>query len=160
MESKLHIFDATGLKNYRLVHESVPNQNVNGGAQEVQYKQVYNVLINPKNPIPAENTGYVKIFERVDGTKIIGYSLPDSIVTISNTIRTNINRTFIYSQKTITNNEGKYTFTVPYSTTGFIQNETKFDTSPIDKYEIILINKIIKIDVREEDVLNGNTIII
>src|SRR5574341_2029179 len=81
IESSLHIFDADGLKRYRLVHESLPNPNTQGGYLEAGVyndgnkivpvceqelcagKYWYNLVYN--GSIPVEYTGYVKIFEYV-----------------------------------------------------------------------------------------------
>ncbi len=163
MESKLHIFDANGLKHYRLVHESIPNPSVNGGAQEIVYKQIYNGLINKNNPIIPENSGFVKIFEYVPGANIGGKTAPNIIVTINNTIITNIGRTIQYKQTTISDLRGNFNFTVPYSTTGSIPEGTQFDTKAINDYTIsigknegkILIGKA---SINENDILNGKTI--
>ncbi len=162
MESKLHIFDGSGLKQYRLIHESAPNQYVRGGSEEVVYKQIYNALINPNNPISIENSGYVKIFEIVKGANIVGKTTPNSEVEIRLNIITNINRIILYTQKTTSDSEGNYKLIVPYSTTGFIQNETRFDTKAMGKYELSIFNnktiESITLDIHEADVLNGTTI--
>jgi len=163
MESKLHIFDANGLKNYRLVHESAVNQQTTGGSMELPYKNVYNVLVNPNNPISMEATGFVKIFEYVRGAKISGKTIPNSSVEIKLNIITNIGRNITYSQKTISNSEGDYILIVPYSTTGTIPEGTQFDTKSVGGYKLISygtnqeINDII---VNEISILNGDTILI
>jgi len=160
MESKLHIFDTNGLKYYRLVHESTPNQYTNGGNSELVYKQVYNILINPNNPIPVEISGYVKIFEVVKGANIVGKTTPNSEVIIKLNILTSINRNVLYTQKTISDIEGNYILIVPYSTTGAIPEETQFDTKPLGTYELSVNNKIVNINVNESDVLNGKILVV
>ncbi|MGB9928048.1 MAG: oligosaccharyl transferase, archaeosortase A system-associated, partial [Methanosarcina sp.] len=45
MEARLHLFDANGLKQYRLVHETWPYQTAETG-----YKQVYNLLFGGNVP--------------------------------------------------------------------------------------------------------------
>ncbi len=167
-ESKLHIFDANSLKTYRLVHESTPAPWFRGGNEEQQQKYVSNTLYGTN--IPIENTGYVKIFEHVKGAKISATISPDTPVTISTTIRTNINRTFVYSQSTTSDSSGTFTLTVPYSTTGPIlipfdcstcyfpanKGGTNFDTYPITPYALTVGNKTTIISVSEKDVLTGN----
>ncbi len=160
MESKLHILDANGLKHYRLIHESTPNQYVRGGADELGYKQVYNVLINPNNLIPLEYTGFVKIFEVVKGAQIVGKTTPNTEVEIRLNILTNINRNILYTQKTNTDVEGNYVLVVPYSTTGTIPGETQFDTKAVGTYQLYTNDNITNINVNELDVLNGIVIIV
>ncbi len=172
MESRLHILDGNGLKYYRLVHESKPNPNTRGGYLEVGAynennnivpicdqglcvgKYWYNAVYNEN--IPVEYSGYAKIFEYVKGARITGKASPNTQVTISNSIRTNIGRTFPYSQTTIS--DGTFVFTVPFSTEGPIKGETQFDTQPTGQYTITSGNVTKRIDVNEKDVLEGRTI--
>ncbi|WP_440953194.1 oligosaccharyl transferase, archaeosortase A system-associated [Methanococcoides sp. FTZ1] len=149
MESRLHIFDARGLKQYRMVHESPV-----GNSAETGYKNVYNALF--QGNLALENTGYVKIFEYVEGAQIVGEAPEGEDVTISVTVLTNIGRTFVYSQSTVS--DGTYSFTVPYSTLGPIEGETQFDTMPVGPYKIIYGNVVEEVDVSERDVLDGNVI--
>ncbi len=150
MEAKLHIFDGNGLKQYRLVHES-PRNPYN---DEPYYKNIYNILYGGN--IPVENSGLVKVFEYVKGAKIEGRAPPNTTVTLTNTIKTNIERTVQYSQTTSSN--GTYAFTVPYSTLGPIPGETQFDTRPTGPYTVTFGNASKQIDVSEKDVLEGRTI--
>jgi len=155
MEGKLHIFDGNGLQHYRMVHESVPNPYANGGNAEQQCKALYNILY--EGNIRVENTGFIKIFEVVEGATITGTAPNGSTVTIHNEIKTNTNRTFIYTQTTIADN-GTYKLIVPYSTTGPINNGTNFNTMPVRPYQIETENGYMTFHVNEIDVLNGNTI--
>jgi oligosaccharyl transferase (archaeosortase A-associated) len=150
MEAKLHIFDGNNLKRYRLVHESQRNPY----GDEQGYKKIYNALYGGQ--IPVENSGLVKVFEFVKGANITGRTPPDSTVTISNTIKTNIGRTIQYSQTTSSN--GTYAFTVPYSTLGTLPGETQFDTMPAEPYTITAGSISKQIDISEKDVLEGNTV--
>lgn len=155
MESKLHIFDTNGLHNYRLVHESGINQYTSGGNQERGYKSIYNIL-NRDNPISVEESGYAKIFEYVKGARITGKALPNTTVTLTDTIKTNIGRTIQYKQETSSN--GTYDFVVPYSTMGQIPGETQFDTKPTGPYTVTAGSISKQVDVNEKDVLEGGTI--
>ncbi len=150
MEAKLHIFDGSGLKQYRLVHES-PRNPYN---DEPYYKNIYNVLYGGN--IVVENSGLVKVFEYVKGAKITGRAPSDTTVTVTNTIQTNIGRTIQYSQTTSSN--GTYEFTVPYSTLGPIPGETQFDTKPSGPYTVTLGNVSKQIEISEKDVLEGRTV--
>ncbi len=168
MEARLHIFDTNGLHNYRLVHESTPNPYVRGGNSERWFKNVYNVLYGGNLQI--EDSGYAKIFEYVKGAKITGTAPPDTTISLTNTIKTNIGRTIQYSQTTSSN--GTYVFTVPYSTLGPIsgpfectgcfftgeKGETQFDTKPAGAYTITVGNVSKQIDVSEKDVLEGSIV--
>lgn len=154
--SLLHIFDGNGLKNYRLVHESKTNPNTQGGYREQLFKQIYNTLYYGN--IPVTNSGLVKIFEYVKGAQINGHASPNTEVTLSNQIKTNFDREFDYTQRNISNNDGKYEFTVPYSTTEPLKGETNFDTKPIGKYKITYDNISKEVSVSDEDVLRGNSI--
>ncbi|TQD23864.1 oligosaccharyl transferase, archaeosortase A system-associated [Methanolobus vulcani] len=152
MEARLHIFDGNGLKQYRMVHESP----MSSSTQEAGYKNVYNVLFGGN--LPEDYSGYVKIFEYVEGATITGTAPADETVTIGNTILTSQMRTFAYSQTTTARPDGTYSFTVPYSTTGPIEGETQFDTMPTGSYVISYGNTTQQVSVSETDILNGNTI--
>ena len=151
MEARLHIFDGNGLKQYRMVHESPI-----ASTQETGYKNVYNVLFGGN--LAEENSGYVKIFEYVEGATVTGTASAGETVTISNTILTSQMRTFTYTQTTTAESDGTYSFTVPYSTTGPIDGETQFDTMPTGSYVISYGNTTEQVSVSETQVLNGNTI--
>ncbi|KKG18660.1 oligosaccharyl transferase [Methanosarcina sp. 2.H.T.1A.6] len=151
MESRLHILDGNGLKQYRLVHETWAYQT-----QEVGYKQVYNYLFG--GSIPEADTGYVKIFEYVKGAKITGTVSPNETVNINTTILTGQGRTFDYSQSTTSDSEGRYEFTVPYSTEGPISGETQFDTAPAGAYVVSYGNTTTEVRVSEEAVLKGEEV--
>ncbi len=175
MEAKLHIYDGNGLKTYRLVHESNVNGQTRGGNAEVGvtndngkpgyicnsgnlctgkfwYNQFYG------GNLPLEYSGFVKIFEHVKGAIITGRAQPNTTVTLSNTIITNIGRKIQYSQTTTSN--GTYSFTVPYSTLGPISESgyTRFDTKPQGAYNVTAGNISRQIDVSERDVMEGNTV--
>ncbi|MDA0524846.1 oligosaccharyl transferase, archaeosortase A system-associated [Methanococcoides alaskense] len=149
MESRLHIFDARGLEQYRMVYESPV-----GNSAETGYKNIYNALF--EGDLALEDTGYVKIFEYVEGAQIVGEAPEGEEVVISTTIQTNIGRTFVYSQSTVS--DGTYSFTVPYSTQGPIEGETQFDTMPVGPYKVTYGSVVEEVDVSERDVLDGNVI--
>jgi len=151
MESRLHILDGNGLKQYRLIHETWAYQT-----QEAGYKQVYNSLYG--SSIPEVDTGYVKIFEYVKGAKITGTASPNEGVNINTTILTGQGRTFEYSQSTISDSDGRYEFTVPYSTEGPVSGETQFDTAPSGPYVISYGDTTREVRVGEEAVLRGEEV--
>ncbi len=157
MEGRLHIFDGDGLKHYRLVHESQADPNTRGGSEEKRCKALYNMLYNGN--LQMEDTGYVKIFEFVDGATITGKASDGTVIKISNSIMTNQGRLFTYTQ-TATVENGTYSFVVPYSTLGPIQDETNFDTRPTGPYTITAGDVSKTVDVAEQDVLDGGTVTI
>ena len=114
MESRLHILDGNGLKQYRLIYESNINPNTHGGHREQQFKHIYNLLYGGN--IPIVNSGLVKVFEHVNGAHISGLTDPNTKVNITHKVKTNIGREFEYSQEIISSsNIGSYIFVVPYT---------------------------------------------
>ncbi|MEZ5334877.1 MAG: hypothetical protein R2741_06410 [Methanolobus sp.] len=103
-----------------------------------------------------DDTGYVKIFEYVEGATITGTAPENTTVTISANIVTNQMRSFMYTQSTTS--DGTFSFTVPYSTEGPIEDETQFDTMPSGPYLLSYGDTAQEISVNERDVLDGNTI--
>ncbi|MCO5383575.1 MAG: oligosaccharyl transferase, archaeosortase A system-associated [Methanosarcina barkeri] len=151
MESRLHILDGNGLKQYRMVYETEAYQT-----QEVGYKQVYNFIFNGN--LPEVDTGYIKIFEYVKGAKITGTASSNETVKINATILTGQGRTFNYSQSTTSDSEGRYQFTVPYSTEGPIAGQTQFDTAPSGPYVLSYGGTTKEVRISEEAVLKGEEI--
>jgi len=151
MEARLHIFDGNGLKQYRMVYETEAYQT-----DETTYKQIYDFVFGGN--ISVTDTGYVKIFEYVKGANITGTALPSETVKIDTTIRTNQGRTFDYSQSTTADSQGRYEFTVPYSTEGPIAGQTQFNTAPSGPYVVSYGNTTKEVRVNEEAVLKGGEI--
>ncbi len=134
-----------------MVHETWADQTY-----EVYYKQLYNFLFDGN--IAEVNTGYVKIYEYVKGANVTGTASPNETVKISAAIVTGQNRTFEYSQSMTSDSQGRYEFTVPYSTEGPIPGETKFDTAPSGPYKLSYGNTTKEVRVKEEDVLKGEEV--
>lgn len=151
MEVRLHYFDGNSFKHYRLVHETWADQT-----DEVNLKRIYNLFY--EGNIPEVNTGFVKIFEYVNGANITGTAAPNEIIKISTEIVTGYNRTFEYSQSTTSDSQGRYEFTVPYSTEGPIPGQTQFDTAPSGPYKLSYGNTVKEVRVKEETVLKGEEI--
>jgi dolichyl-diphosphooligosaccharide--protein glycosyltransferase len=150
MEARLHIFDGNGLKQYRMVHETPASSST----EEVYDKYIYNLLYSGN--VPEVYSGYVKIFEYVDGATIQGEAPDGEKVTISTTILTSTGRTFQYSQSTVSN--GTFEFIVPYSTEGPITRETRFDTMPAGPYTVSYGNVTQTVDIPEAAVIDGEII--
>ena len=62
---------------------------------------------------------FTKIFERVRGATITGTAPPNSTVNATATLKMQNGETFEYTQVTQADKEGKFSMTVPYSTTGY-----------------------------------------
>lgn len=159
MEMRLHLRDGDGLEHYRMVHESLPlpNHYERYVESENVFKNVYNYWTGENIPVGTQ-TGFIKMFEYVPGATITGSAPEGAAVSISVPIRTNIGRTFEYSQATTSN--GTYSFVVPYSTEGPIRDgqHTQFDTTPVSGYTITAGNEIRVVQVSEGAVMNGDMI--
>ena len=156
-EMKLHMLDGNGMKHYRMVHESQAYNPSHEPYVDLEsfYKNVYNMWTGESISVGSPS-GFVKIFEYVEGAQITGTAPEGETVTISSTIRTSQGRTFIYSQSETS--DGTYSFTVPYSTEGPISGETQFDTAPTGPYTISYGGTQEEVSVSETDVLEGNVI--
>jgi dolichyl-diphosphooligosaccharide--protein glycosyltransferase len=180
MIARLHLYDGVSLSHYRLVHESpgyyvfyqVADMNTGGvyrGAQSfseyTDAEKFYN-MIKPFyvdtstnmvafDPLPP--VSYVKVFEYVKGARIIGSAPEGENVTLSITIFTPA-RTFTYTQTTVS--DGHYEFVVPYSTQGPEEGSTLYDIGPLGPYEIRFGDEVVRVNVSEEAVLNGETIVV
>jgi len=132
MYSKMHVFDGAGLKNYRMIYES----------KEMHYDILGNVSRN------------IKIFEYVKGAKIAGNVTPNEIVMLSGKIITNQKRIFGYTQKTIADEKGYFEFVVPYS------KGSPYKTRVFEDLMFTYGNETRSINVSENDILNGNTLLV
>lgn len=131
MYARLHVFDGSGLENYRMVYES----------NETHYD------IFGK---PARN---IKIFEYVKGAKIAGKVSHKETVSLSGTIITNQRRMFEYAQQVKADEKGDFEFTVPYSI------DDPYETRLLKSYELIYGNSSRSVPVSENDILNGYKIL-
>ncbi len=109
-----------------------------------------------------DNIKLMKVFEYIKGARIIGNTSIGANVEISTDIITNQGRKFIYKKKVVAE-DGKFEFIVPYSTfgkDGWVENGTKFEIFA-NSYRLIIdgVERQI-INVSEEDILEGNLIII
>ncbi|MDY6932136.1 MAG: hypothetical protein SVJ22_09515, partial [Halobacteriota archaeon] len=101
----------------------------------------------------------VKIFEYVEGADVIvsGTGGVEN-ATISIDIGTNQNRTFTYNQTVTVGPDGKFHFTVPYSTDGPVAGGTQFDTMATSLYTVTVGSSTKEVAVTEEEVMNGERI--
>jgi dolichyl-diphosphooligosaccharide--protein glycosyltransferase len=85
-----------------------------------------------------ENPSAVKIFERVEGANVQGSAEPNSVYTARVEMSDpNTNSTFTYRQRVETDSNGDYTFTVPYSTSGYDEVEHPPEVRANSSYELI-----------------------
>ncbi|MGB9928028.1 MAG: oligosaccharyl transferase, archaeosortase A system-associated [Methanosarcina sp.] len=129
---KLQQLDGSNLGSLRLVHESE---------------------VDPTIEQNRNNT--VKVFEYVQGAKLLGSASPSQAVTAALELSSNTGRKFTYQNTVLANNEGLFEISVPYATgesTGDIKSESAY--SLISGKNTTATG----IQVTENDVLNGNTI--
>ena len=129
--AKLHVFDGAMLGNLRLIYESKTTKT--------------------QNP----DVKYVKIFEFVEGAKIIGFAAPQQTVYAVTNVMSNRGRAFEYYNTAIANETGWYELTVSYSTVG-----APYDTRAVTPYLIRTENSnvVVEISIKEDDVVNGKNI--
>ncbi len=153
MEARQHVCDGmevlfsqsglycggTGLKHYRLIHESPSSAASLSDGTDIKY---------------------VKTFEYVKGANIIidlsnNSSIDSGSMTIG--LMTNQGREFNYAQsRSVIDN--KLTFTVPYSTEGAVPGGTQFAVLPTIKYVLSAGNITMNVSVNEKQVMNGEDI--
>ena len=129
---KLHILDCTNLSHFRLIYESKTSSELGTSFSEV------------------------KIFERVPGVTIEGMTSYNEPIRVELEMTTNQGRFFKYFNSAMPV-DGHYEITVPYST------EDRYETHSIGPYTLKPIGNVAgrdvkKIEVKEEDVLNGGKI--
>jgi len=130
---KLQELDGSNLGNLRLVHESVSNSTANKNNKD--------------------NT--VKVFEYVSGARLSGIVSPKETVTATLELRSNTGRGFTYQNKAVADEKGSFEITVPYSTENTGNGTTATSTYSVSSGENVTATGI---QVKESDVLNGNTI--
>ncbi len=130
---KLQELDGSNLGNLRLIHESVANSTENKNNKD--------------------NT--VKVFEYVSGARLSGTVNPKETVTATLELRSNTGRGFTYQNKAAADEKGLFEITVPYSTENTGTETTATSTYSISSEENVTATGI---QVKESDVLNGNTI--
>jgi dolichyl-diphosphooligosaccharide--protein glycosyltransferase len=119
--SKFPSEDVPALNHYRLVKAS-PYQNGNffrndNAQARMSGDQLYGLIYQQSRGTPS----WVKTFEKVPGATIEGSNAPaNTRVTASVEMRMpSSNQTFVYRQHAQTDENGEFTMTLPYSTTGY-----------------------------------------
>jgi len=128
--ARLYLSDGVGTDHFRLVYESAPALG---------------------------SRADVKIFEYVPGAMIVVRASPDQRVVAMLNMTSNQGRSFTYANRGQIR-DGEFAITVPYST------EPRYATHAIEPYTIFCGNskgvKTQKINVSEEDILEGKEIIV
>jgi len=148
MEARLHIFDGSGLKHYRMVYESAPSTWI----EELFYRKIFNSVYSKKFGFKVNETptGYVKVFEFVNGAIVKGKASGDYVVAKVK-VKTNQGRVFEYVQKVKVVN-GTYELVLPYA------QDTKYPVKPVGDYEIESGGVVKKLRLSDEDVEEGKVI--
>ena len=115
---------------------------------------VYDAVIEPS----------VKVFEVVEGARIVGSTDPGSKVEVSLPLRDDMNdRSFTYRQSTLADAGGSFAMTVPYATSRWpgatIQPASEFELQIVDS-ETGSVRFVTKVSVRKAAVRRGRTITI
>jgi dolichyl-phosphooligosaccharide-protein glycotransferase len=128
---KLYELDGTNLGNLRLVHESTASEK-----EDVK-----------KNS--------VKVFEFVPGAKLSGTSIPSQPVTATLELSSNTGRKFTYQNKAVSDKNGSFEITVPYSTENMAGGVNASSAYSLSAGENVTISGI---QVTESDILKGNRV--
>jgi oligosaccharyl transferase (archaeosortase A-associated) len=106
------------LKHYRLVH-AAKRSALQGPFRQVALRRLQTTGLNFTGLLPTR-MNWVKTFERVPGATVVGHGPPNA--TVEATVEMAMphsNATFNYTQQATTNAQGRFTMTLPYSTTGY-----------------------------------------
>ena len=128
---KLYELDGTNLGNLRLVHEST----------------------DPEKDSKKKND--VKIFEFVPGARLSGTADPEQTITATLELKSNTGRKFTYQNKAVSDKNGSFEITVPYTTENKAGGVNALSAYSVSTEENATISKI---QVTENDILKGNRI--
>jgi dolichyl-diphosphooligosaccharide--protein glycosyltransferase len=128
---KLYELDGTNLGNLRLVHES-----------------------NVSEEKDDENND-VKVFEFVPGARLSGTASPGQNITATLELSSNTGRKFTYQNKAMSDKNGSFEITVPYSTENTIGGVNTLSAYSLNAGENATISGV---QVTENDILNGNRV--
>ncbi|MFC6825498.1 oligosaccharyl transferase, archaeosortase A system-associated [Halopelagius fulvigenes] len=108
------------LQHYRLVKVSNASATQSGDYLRQAYSDGQMAGINPQATFPS-NPAWVKSFERVPGATVQGSGAPaNATVTASVEMKVpTTNSTFTYTQQAQADENGEFTMTLPYATTGY-----------------------------------------
>ncbi|SFR41326.1 oligosaccharyl transferase, archaeosortase A system-associated [Halogeometricum limi] len=108
------------LDHYRLVKVSNSTATSSNQYLQLTYQDARAAQVNPQALLP-ESSAWVKSFERVPGATVQGSGAPAN-TTVTASVQMEMptsNQTFTYTQQAQTDENGEFTMTLPYSTTGY-----------------------------------------
>ncbi len=120
-----------------------------------QFRLVYESEYSVTDRFTKKEVNFHKLFEVVKGARLTGRAEAGSDITLKLTIKTNLGRSFIYVQRIQADNQGHFETIVPYST-----KPTNYPCGPESPLHIFSTKKTIKVEIKEKDVLEGNTIFV
>lgn len=128
---KLHDLDGSNLGNLRLVHESTVSEDNN------------------------DTTSDIKIFEFIPGARLSGTADPEQNITATLELSSNTGRKFTYQNEVVSDKNGSFEITVPYST----ENKAG-GVNALSAYSLKAGGNatVSEIQVTEKDILEGNRI--
>ncbi|HNW38060.1 MAG TPA: oligosaccharyl transferase, archaeosortase A system-associated, partial [Methanosarcina vacuolata] len=128
---KLHQLDGSNLGNLRLAHESTASVDDNDTVSDV------------------------KIFEFVPGARLSGTADPGQNITATLELSSNTGRKFTYQNEVMSDKNGSFEITVPYSTENNADGVSALSTYSLNAGRNTTVSEI---QVTEDDVLKGNKI--
>ncbi len=96
-----------------------------------------------------------KVFEFVPGARISGACSVGSDVTATVDVQTNRERKFIYHNRAVCGQDGRYSLTLPYPTEG-----GPYDTGALGPYILEAAGKRVHLDIDEQQVLRGEQLFV
>ncbi len=128
---KLHELDGTNLGNLRLVHESTVPEEKNGKKNDV------------------------KVFEFVPGARLSGTASSGQTINATLELSSNTGRKFTYHNEAMSDKNGSFEITVPYSTENSAGGVNAVSAYSLSAGENVIISGV---QVTESDILNGNRV--
>ncbi|MFB6168814.1 MAG: oligosaccharyl transferase, archaeosortase A system-associated [Haloferacaceae archaeon] len=123
------------LEHYRLVDVSENSALSDRGYRSLrrQARATYRIRAEAAGVLDANPPSYVKTFERVPGATVQGSgAVPGANVTAEVPIRIpETNTTFTYTQRVQANDQGEFTMTLPYATTGYGEANEGYTTTSL-----------------------------
>jgi dolichyl-diphosphooligosaccharide--protein glycosyltransferase len=110
------------LQHYRLVKVSNSSATSSNEFLRIAYRDAQTAGINPQVNVPS-NPAWVKTFERVPGARVQGSGAPPN-ATVRAQVQMEVptsNSTFTYVQDAKADENGEFSFVLPYATTGYEQ---------------------------------------
>jgi dolichyl-diphosphooligosaccharide--protein glycosyltransferase len=128
---KLHDLDGSNLGNLRLVHEITVSEDNN------------------------DTTSDVKIFEFVPGARLSGTADPEQNITATLELSSNTGRKFTYQNEVVSDKNGSFEITVPYSTENKAGGINALSAYSLNAGGNATVSEI---QVTEKDILEGNRV--